>query len=187
MSRSTWACELKFPFCLIVFYPDRHAPRERVSWNSARYTNFIRSFVTLHVSVWVEISMLLFPRLVMSSRSTWACELKFYHSSRHFHARTSRSTWACELKCSAAEQIVEQCCHAPRERVSWNLNKWEILLRTACHAPRERVSWNHKQIVQDKVSRSRSTWACELKLHDKAIYILNNQSRSTWACELKFV
>ncbi len=33
----------------------RHAPRERVSWNSQEAISEKRSFVTLHVSVWVEI------------------------------------------------------------------------------------------------------------------------------------
>ena len=53
------------------------------------------------------------------------------------------------------------------------------------HAPRERVSWNlnnkHTQITYT----SRSTWACELKCfwRSKPSYML--VSRSTWACELK--
>ena len=32
--------------------------------------------------------------------------------------------------------------HAPRERVSWNVD-WQVIIdRTKGHAPRERVSWN---------------------------------------------
>ena len=56
LSRSTWACELKcgnihqnmFSFC--------HAPRERVSWNFLMILLPFQIFVTLHVSVWVEIN-----------------------------------------------------------------------------------------------------------------------------------
>ena len=57
-SRSTWACELKCP----CGYPHTplicHAPRERVSWNSAS-TRCVTTelHVTLHVSVWVEIEL----------------------------------------------------------------------------------------------------------------------------------
>ena len=42
------------------------------------------------------------------------------------------------------------------------------------------------QIVKDKLEKSRSTWACELKC---IFVIVGSQfipSRSTWACELKF-
>ena len=33
LSRSTWACELKFGLALQTIQASRHAPRERVSWN----------------------------------------------------------------------------------------------------------------------------------------------------------
>ena len=55
-SRSTWACELKYsrkpPF------PERlsHAPRERVSWNISSMVLIQLLMVTLHVSVWVEMT-----------------------------------------------------------------------------------------------------------------------------------
>ena len=35
----------------------------------------------------------------------------------------SRSTWACELKCCFKSLHIIVCCHAPRERVSWNRPK----------------------------------------------------------------
>ena len=76
-SRSTWACELKFSPAILTVSSLRHAPRERVSWN-ARYhwrtsNEFCHAprervswndrdkkpcdigYVTLHVSVWVEM------------------------------------------------------------------------------------------------------------------------------------
>ena len=54
-SRSTWACELKFPVCPLLSEYSSHAPRERVSWNPIFSFLVIRNSVTLHVSVWVEI------------------------------------------------------------------------------------------------------------------------------------
>ena len=79
----------------------------------------------------------------MRSRSTWACELKFWkarQAERHdvtLHVsvwveiqilhrvrqrdNASRSTWACELKCLWVEiRRTWFPGHAPRERVSWN-------------------------------------------------------------------
>ena len=56
LSRSTWACELKFSMGTIRVHPSRHAPRERVSWNCWYCKHAVPKSVTLHVSVWVEIS-----------------------------------------------------------------------------------------------------------------------------------
>ena len=98
-----------------------HAPRERVSWNSLIFLQVFLWKVTLHVSVWVEIDRIGEKiNTVQMSRSTWACELKYYVSV-HF---------------------VRHKCHAPRERVSWNINKFRIKSNSFSHAPRERVSWN---------------------------------------------
>ena len=77
MSRSTWACELKYGCLCHAQSFCGHAPRERVSWNSAvevcnsaaaghaprERVSWNRPWwhlwrpirVTLHVSVWVEI------------------------------------------------------------------------------------------------------------------------------------
>ena len=98
-SRSTWACELKF--------------------NPTIYIPHIGK-VTLHVSVWVEISNLLDQVM----------------------PKMSRSTWACELKSKLAKESDFNICHAPRERVSWNYRKSDNRTFGQGHAPRERVSWN---------------------------------------------
>ena len=76
-SRSTWACELKW-FCRLHISKNLcHAPRERVSWNPTFWQIVGNTGpVTLHVSVWVEISSLAPAVWVFQSRSTWACELK---------------------------------------------------------------------------------------------------------------
>ena len=97
-SRSTWACELKYsrkpPF------PERlsHAPRERVSWNISSMVLIQLLMVTLHVSVWVEIS----------NHRHYGCDVVVtLHVSVWVEMKTlliwvsrfwSRSTWACELK-----------------------------------------------------------------------------------------
>ena len=117
--------------------------------------------VTLHVSVWVEIhSNLPLPLLRQSrstwacelkfvknftkiantpSRSTWACELKFIDNGSIVVTEVSRSTWACELKSLSTLYTLILPCHAPRERVSWNLLWLQVRLFVTCHAPHERV------------------------------------------------
>ena len=57
------------------------------------------------------------------SRSTWACELKCQILQSITWLHRSRSTWACELKSSPCRCVRLRCCHAPRERVSWNFEK----------------------------------------------------------------
>ena len=78
----------------------------------------------------------------------------------------SRSTWACELKCVTIFRKDMRLCHAPRERVSWNI---------------------HLEIWLPKVKTSRSTWACELKYAVYLWWSWQIGSRSTWACELKYL
>ena len=142
-SRSTWACELKLPYILIIQAMTCHAPRERVSWNFCLIFIHYTDKVTLHVSVWVEITCSSVREQALWSRSTWACELKLIsciiaeqfqsHAPRervswnlmlfcHCKILTqSRSTWACELKCMVCNANPRTTSHAPRERVSWNL------------------------------------------------------------------
>ena len=97
-----------------------HAPRERVSWNLGDNSYLVFSLVTLHVSVWVEIGDYTMTMFNITSRSTWACELKL-------------------VSISCVSVLVR---HAPRERVSWNILGGFRLENCICHAPRERVSWN---------------------------------------------
>ena len=142
-SRSTWACELKLFISSIHFLLYCHAPRERVSWNILIACLLCAFIVTLHVSVWVEIFCLLhksFMGGVTLHVSVWVeIKIVIYKQLQP----TSRSTWACELK------FVNGCMgyfflsHAPRERVSWNDNRViENSNVNPGHAPRERVSWN---------------------------------------------
>ena len=120
-SRSTWACELK-----------------SVEW----FLDNQEIAVTLHVSVWVEIRYTHWRVGVRWSRSTWACELKFVKICKYGWGLLSRSTWACELK----------------------FDRWSFKRVSLRHAPRERVSWNmDKDFLRYAIGKSRSTWACELK------------------------
>ena len=159
----------------------RHAPRERVSWNRPRCSagnhqvvtlhvsvwvemchrrnSSIQTHVTLHVSVWVEIVKTIYVRYNTKSRSTWACELKFFIVGNETDENGSRSTWACELKCHKSHPFNICFRHAPRERVSWNsiLPMLESTATGRRHAPRERVSWN----LPSKLSKQ----PCKVTLH----------------------
>ena len=77
----------------------------------------------------------------------------------------SRSTWACELKCGHSQRVPKRRRHAPRERVSWNA--WYVMqireLQVTLHVS---VWVEIKYILFDEfMTRSRSTWACELKFN----------------------
>ena len=127
---------------LQVFANFSHAPRERVSWNLCLFSILPPTPVTLHVSVWVEMYKSVGRKRRYSSRSTWACELKFYIKKNLKWRWWSRSTWACELKLEICEKAAKILGHAPRERVSWNEVAVKHHISVCSHAPRERVSWN---------------------------------------------
>ena len=134
------------PITLDVWHCKRHAPRERVSWNDRDkkpcdigyvtlhvsvwveiYSDdfvFWLCLVTLHVSVWVEIEDIVLVKIATQSRSTWACELKFKSFTWVFVNGWSRSTWACELKLNVNHLLHFNHGHAPRERVSWNVRSF---------------------------------------------------------------
>ena len=99
---------------------------------------------------------------------------------------SSRSTWACELKYSCYLRNSYRFCHAPRERVSWNLlirSQDNVILVTLHVSVWVEICWN----LSSKYRKSsRSTWACELKCSHVRSNHSTLWSRSTWACELKF-
>ena len=153
-SRSTWACELKL-FCtaiIAILITSRSTWACELKWSMTKAQSKLK-MVTLHVSVWVEIvSLMLISKTLMVSRSTWACELKFLLYGF----------------------LDLNFCHAPRERVSWNDLFPFQTGHYACHAPRERVSWNFFLFkIHQKINKSRSTWACELKFHDYTCKMLD--------------
>ena len=143
-SRSTWACELKLRNKEQKYLVKCHAPRERVSWN----------FAMRH-------------RIPMRQRS--------------------RSTWACELKLLLVFPVVALCT------VTLHVSVWveifsvhALFSRHPCHAPRERVSWNLDKAFPDEnedVTLHVSVWVEISVFHSFPSKIM---SRSTWACELKF-
>ena len=122
----------------------RHAPRERVSWNFLNTSFWREKCVTLHVSVWVEIEFEIkhinLP-LVTLHVSVWV-EMIAIRSLSHFSMVTLHvSVWVeinhtkkptfssnVTLHVSVWVEMVSRrfiCCgmncHAPRERVSWNI------------------------------------------------------------------
>ena len=54
------------------------------------------------------------------------------------HAPRERVSWNLQGRFS----VTEMKSHAPRERVSWNDHMKELVDILSGHAPRERVSWN---------------------------------------------
>ena len=100
--------------------------------------------VTLHVSVWVEIGFKRVDDLALKSRSTWACELKW----------KIRKNWKWH------------------DRVTLHVSVW-VEMENSTNKRRIRMS--------------RSTWACELKFVISSTVTFRSMSRSTWACELKFL
>ena len=143
LSRSTWACELKY---LIVTNVYQFQWRSRSTWACELKFPVTNS-----------------QKFITWSRSTWACELKFQAIHSTLLSSSSRSTWACELKLKKLCEICILLCHAPRERVSWNDKEFEWKPTTSCHAPRERVSWNRDHLtISDSPSghapRERVSW-----------------------------
>ena len=157
-----------------------------MSWNQCTTVFYTLQRVTLHVSVWVEILILPIAYLKKSSRSTWACELKYPLGDNSDLVFSSRSTWACELKFISLLPFNGNIGHAPRERVSWNEISAFNCSFVKRHAPRERVSWNKMCMHPyscDKchAPRERVSWNCAFI----QFLTISPTSRSTWACELK--
>ena len=143
-SRSTWACELKscgrsgLPAVDVTLHVSVWVEIRERAWRLLRHP------VTLHVSVWVEIYI-------------------FVHSGKFWRVTLHVSVWV-EIPQPVKSKSFATC-HAPRERVSWNSSCIARRHRSIRHAPRERVSWNSRCLMYAALtSRSRSTWACELKL-----------------------
>ena len=207
MSRSTWACELKWLFLLYIEQFLRHAPRERVSWNFLNTSFWREKCVTLHVSVWVEIEFEIkhinLP-LVTLHVSVWV-EMIAIRSLSHFSMVTLHvSVWVeinhtkkptfssnVTLHVSVWVEIFKllPTLENYQSRSTWacelKLVMNKIVAAVKSHAPRERVSWNLTSPTTASKPLSRSTWACELKCYPISLSFLFRWSRSTWACELK--
>ena len=185
-SRSTWACELKLNTIAVPapvvchaprervswnlscswdpWYQRRHAPRERVSWNDRGRAYRGRTYVTLHVSVWVEIPIsITFSRfsVVTLHVSVWV-EISVLWFSQWLYAVTLHvSVWV-EIKVKKWKEVnynvtlhvsvwVEMENSTNKRRIRMSRSTWACELKYtlmlkcflwAGHAPRERVSWN---------------------------------------------
>ena len=139
-----------------------HAPRERVSWNILRRRKQKSVYVTLHVSVWVEIMSLLKPivnRSVTLHVSVWVEMLLNTQTAGVKLVTLHVSVWV-EIVCDNA--IVDN------GRVTLHVSVWVEIssvgsssVGSSRHAPRERVSWNElkKRIVYSfEVTLHVSVW-----------------------------
>ena len=169
--------------------------------------------VTLHVSVWVEMSSVLTVLTVKSVTlhvSVWVEITSRYYLSHDKWVTLHVSVW---VEIGANNRLIHiYLSHAPRERVSWNYcgtgyllplllsrSTWACELKSKKlpshstlpprHAPRERVSWN--EIVMTffaykfEVTLHVSVW---VEIVWRCSFVLSwCKSRSTWACELKYL
>ena len=130
------------------------------------FHNWQTDFVTLHVSVWVEIAFVAFDHSVVAGHAPRE-RVSWNFTFRNCEITTaSRSTWACELKCMVCNANPRVTSHAPRERVSWNLSRFVNTAEVYRHAPRERVSWNLTNLIvlsMIQVTLHVSVWV-EMKL-----------------------
>ena len=120
--------------------------------------------VTLHVSVWVEIDSTAIAYYSFTSRSTWACELKWNYLQFLIRRKWSRSTWACELKSSFIFPII--IWGSSRSTWACELKYFDLQNLPYCHRVTLHVSvWVEIFRYYQKLIKpwSRSTWACELK------------------------
>ncbi len=137
--RVSWNCRFFLGFCQVF----RHAPRERVSWNDNEVIENSTVNVTLHVSVWVEI---------------WKKE-------------------------KISKILI---CHAPRERVSWNLVNsctvfsFPVTLHVSVWVE---IRFLIAVLTKWQVTLHVSVW---VEMTNTLFAVIESRSRSTWACELKF-
>ena len=210
VSRSTWACELKYIYDKSTTSCSGHAPRERVSWNWLILIMIGFVVVTLHVSVWVEIEIRWYKLNKKTShapreRVSWNSNTSNNSNISNSHAPRERVSWNFQRRmCLQLEYR-----HAPRERVSWNECHWTACFDLDGHAPRERVSWNSMSdfpilqrsgvtlhvsvwVEMKNQQKQKATWTVTLHVSvwvEMKMVLLSrfvNTSRSTWACELKF-
>ena len=164
LTKPTWACELKYDIFDSFATFDRHAPRERVSWN-------------LFLPLEYRAQSCHAPR----ERVSWNAKSKPHGEIHKGHAPRERVSWNADVK----PMHIEGYRHAPRERVSWNCSIISYNYNAISHAPRERVSWNVKHfysIIPHLVTLHVSVWV-EIFLRTYMSHFI--WSRSTWACELK--
>ena len=157
--------------------PSRHAPRERVSWNFIVLMLSCIFWVTLHVSVWVEIicgkiGMKRSDGHAPRERVSWNTFHKSITNSPYRHAPRERVSW----NLTNLRFFFHKKSHAPRERVSWNLQVSIIDTDGNGHAPRERVSWNSSEPLlyvpqRRHAPRERVSWNWNLFLRTQTMNV----------------
>ena len=167
----------------------RHAPRERVSWNTLVCDAHFAHTVTLHVSVWVEMQKKHLKMQKRTSRSTWACELKFSRWLLRSFFPLSRSTWACELKC----KLIIYSAHKPL--VTLHVSVWVEIISDAFPVTDVYIVTLHVSVWVEmkikyflsepaKVTLHVSVW---VEIDSFSVNFELSKSRYTWACELKYL
>ena len=180
--RVSWNCSL-FSSVSVLY---SHAPRERVSWNCKEITSCWRtdSHAPRERVSWNEYFPAIetiFDSHAPRERVSW----NYRSQAQVSLPLTSRSTWACELKYTDSTNYYNAGGHAPRERVSWNNISWQFLIifsrsrsTWACELKLEFIFQSRQKIV------SRSTWACELKFYKRYVDSRNNshapRERVSW-------
>ena len=150
---------------------------------------FLLTYVTLHVSVWVEITnKILKLQRCNRSRSTWACELKCQVFRCFCQIHSSRSTWACELKWNF--------CNLKIKYFTASRSTWACELKFYFFCVILKYGWVTLHVSvwveitifwelgsEVKVTLHVSVWVEIITIkRDNCIAA----SRSTWACELKW-
>ena len=159
--RVSWNCRFFLGFCQVF----RHAPRERVSWNDNEVIENSTVNVTLHVSVWVEI---------------WKKEK--ISKILICHAPRERVSWNCRY----TSAVFTNRGHAPRERVSWNLVNsctvfsFPVTLHVSVWVE---IRFLIAVLTKWQVTLHVSVW---VEMTNTLFAVIESRSRSTWACELKF-
>ena len=123
---------------------------------------------------------------VVSSSSSWGCELKCWSAHAFSPSSESSSSWGCELKCRFCCESGRSICHPPREDVSWNIRE-KVLIGSRSSSS---SSWGCElKYIWTYISRwetvSSSSWGCELKYWDANANNITTTSSSSWGCELK--
>ena len=167
MSRSTWACELKF--VKICKYGWGIPVTLHVSvWVEIDFEPYTTAqlYVTLHVSVWVEINKFCIFLGIISVTLHVSVWVEITRDCK------MRIRCTVTLHVSVWVEIINQLTNVIIN--VWSRSTW------ACE-----LKYHNGRIWTCKI-KSRSTWACELKLLSEYSKANVNSSRSTWACELKF-
>ena len=124
------------------------------------------TLVTLHVSVWVEMQIRVLNRYCYLSRSTWACELKLsleYNPIENYSVTLHVSVWVEIISDTILQGDDIVTLHVSVWVEIWTFVNWQFLHIVTLHVSVwVEICFNITALPFSSLSRS--TWACELKL-----------------------